>query len=49
MFSSGATLVGDMENAPCRFVARVERPGDIAAGDSIALDVPPQRIYGATA
>jgi MOSC domain-containing protein YiiM len=73
MFSSGATLIVDMENAPCRYVgavidkhhpgkgagfvaaarhkrgvvAWVERPGDIAVGDSIALHVPPQRIYGA--
>ena len=49
MFSSSATLVIDTENAPCRFDARVERPGDIAVGDTIELHVPPQRIWGATA
>jgi hypothetical protein len=49
MSSSSATLVVDMENAPCRFDARMERPGDIAAGDTIALHVPPQRIDGAMA
>ncbi len=75
MFSSGATLIVDMENAPCRYVADViekhrpgkgsafvaaaqhkrgvvawvEKPGDIALGDTIVLHVPPQRIYGAAA
>ncbi len=75
MFSSGATLIVDMENAPCRYVADViekhrpgkgsgfiaaaqhkrgvvawvEKPGDIAQGDTIVLHIPPQRIYEAMA
>lgn len=74
-FPSGATLVVDLENEPCRQVADmvakhhpdqtvgfvkaaqhkrglaawVEREGAIAVGDAIALFLPPQRIYRATA
>lgn len=70
-FSSGATIVVDMENRPCSQVAEVvarhypkprkglvpaamekrgvtawvEREGIVAAGDSITLFLPPQRIY----
>lgn len=71
LFSSGAALVTDTENAPCRFPAEVierhhpgageifvkcaqhkrgitawvEREGEIAAGDDIALHLPPKRLY----
>jgi hypothetical protein len=71
LFSSGAALVVDNENAPCRYpadvverhypgagarfvaaarnlrgvVGWVEREGEIATGDEIALHIPPQRIY----
>mgnify|MGYP001627833100 CR=1 FL=1 len=71
IFSSGAALVIDNENRPCRFpgdeieavypgkgkrfvkaatnrrglVAWVEKEGGIAHGDTIAVHVPPLRIY----
>ena len=71
IFSSGASLVVDMENEPCKYpgdiieehcpgfgklfaycarglrgiTAWVENQGDINIGDSIALHIPPQRIY----
>jgi len=71
IFSSGASLVVDMENEPCKYpgdvieehhpgrgqlfaksalnlrgvTAWVEKTGVIAEGDTIALHIPPQRIY----
>jgi hypothetical protein len=71
IFSSGASLVSDTENAPCRFPAEViarhhpeakapfvecaqhkrgitawvEREGEIACGDEIALHLPAKRLY----
>ena len=74
IFSSGASLVVDTENAPCRFPAEVidrhhpgsgpkfvpnaqhlrgvtgwvEREGWIRRGDSVAVHLPPQRIYEIT-
>lgn len=71
LFSSGAALVIDNENRPCRYpgdeieerhpgkgrsfvkaatgrrgvVAWVEREGSISLGDSIAVHLPPQRLY----
>ena len=71
-FPSGATIVVDMENQPCRYPAEiiekhnpdqevgfvkaakhkrgitawVEREGDVALGDEIAIWIPPQRLYG---
>ncbi|WP_170347599.1 MOSC domain-containing protein [Ruegeria atlantica] len=71
IFSSGAALVVDNENRPCRYpgdeidelypghgkrfvkaatgrrgvVAWVEKEGEIRVGDSIALHLPPLRIY----
>lgn len=71
-FPSGATIVVDMENEPCRYPAEiieknnpeqkvgfvkaakhkrgitawVEREGDIALTDEIAIWIPPQRLYG---
>lgn len=70
-FPSGATLVVDMENAPCSQIAKVveqhhpgtqmkvvaaathkrgvtawvEREGEVSAGDSIKIIIPPNRIY----
>jgi MOSC domain len=70
-FPSGATIVVDMENMPCKQIADVvalhhpevqfrlieaarhkrgvtawvEREGSVQAGDSIAIFIPPQRIY----
>lgn len=74
-FPSGATLVVDMENAPCRQVSKVilqrhpdqaadfvkaalhkrgvtawvEREGAVAVNDAIAVFLPPQRLYLASA
>lgn len=74
IFSSGASLVVDTENAPCRFPAEVidrhhpgsgpnfvpnarrlrgvtgwvEREGWIRTGDTVAVHLPPQRIYEVT-
>ncbi len=71
IFSSGASLVVDMENQPCKFpgdiiekshpgygnlfaksalglrgiTAWVEREGEIARNDTVALHIPPQRLY----
>jgi len=71
IFSSGASLVIDMENGPCKYpgdviekflpgygkyfsksamgvrgiTAWVEKQGTIREGDTIALHIPPQRIY----
>ncbi len=71
VFSSGASLVVDMENEPCRFpgdiieihhpgygkqfvaaaenrrglTAWVEKEGRIHMGDTVALHLPPQRIW----
>jgi MOSC domain-containing protein YiiM len=71
IFSSGASIVVDNENEPCRYpadivdkhhpgtgprfvkaathlrgtVGWVEREGRIEVGDTIALHIPPQRIY----
>ncbi len=71
IFSSGASVVIDNENEPCRYpadvvnrhfpgtgnrfveaatnlrgtVGWVEREGKIKLGDTIALHIPPQRIY----
>jgi hypothetical protein len=71
VFSSGAVLTTDTENAPCRFPAEVierhhpdaaetfvscaqhkrgitawvEKEGEIATGDGIALHLPPKRLY----